>query len=45
VWFGRYNLVLRLAKIMKTALSAGKNTPAFVENVLSLMERFQMVGE
>jgi hypothetical protein len=45
VWFGRYNLVLRLSKIMKTAVTAGKTTPAFVENVLSLMERFQMVGE
>ena len=41
----RCNLLLRLSKIVKTAVTAGKTTSIFVENVLSLLERFQMIGE
>ena len=38
--------MLRLAKILKTAVTGDKRvTPVFVDNVLSLLEKFEMIGK
>ena len=43
----RYHLLLRLAKILKTAVTGQdkKVTSVFVDNVLSLLEKLEMLGK
>ena len=43
----RYHLLLRLAKVLKTAMTGQdkKVTSVFVDNVLSLLEKLEMLGK